>query len=151
MGFEEVQRFRQRWLVALLVGTALLVLYPLGNFMGPISVLVQVLVLGAIALVLGSRLETRVEGDAVSVKFFPFHLSPRRFDFKEIKEFSAEEYSPVKEFGGWGLRWRPFAGKVAYNVSGDQGVRLEMSDGREVMIGSKRPEELEKAIGEEIK
>jgi hypothetical protein len=150
MSFEEVQRFRQKWIVGLLLGTALLVLYALRASQGVVAFSAQLLVLGVIALVFASRLETRVEDDAVSVRFFPFHLSPRRFEFDAIESFHAEDYSPIGEFGGWGVRWRPFAGKIAYNVSGSEGVRLELENGKEVMIGSQKPEELEEAIGEEI-
>jgi hypothetical protein len=35
---------------------------------------------------------------------------------------------------------------VAYNVSGDRGVELTLRDGRRVMLGSQRPEELAQAI-----
>jgi hypothetical protein len=111
---------------------------------------VQVLVLAVVVVVLESQLKTRVEEDSVSVKFFPFHLSPRKFHFDEIEDFQAEEYSPIGEFGGWGVRWHPFAGKIAYNVSGNEGVRLVLEDEREVMVGSQKPGELEEAIKEEM-
>ena len=35
---------------------------------------------------------------------------------------------------------------VAYNVSGDKGVELTLADGRKVMIGSQKAEELALAI-----
>lgn len=148
MEFEEVQRFRQRWLMALLLGTALLIFYALTAAPALISVPVYFLVLGVLALVFASSLRTRVKEDAVSLRFLPFHLSPRRFEFDAIESFQAEEYSPIREFGGWGVRWRPFSGKIAYNVSGSGGVRLELEDGKQVVIGSQKPEELEAAIEE---
>jgi hypothetical protein len=148
MEFEEVQRFRQKWLVAVLLGTALLVFYALRGAPALISIPVYFLVLGVLALVFASSLKTRVEEDAVSVRFFPFHLSPRRFEFDVIESFHAENYSPIREFGGWGVRWRPFSGKIAYNVSGSEGVRLKLENGKQVVIGSQKPEELEAAIEE---
>ena len=36
--------------------------------------------------------------------------------------------------------------RMAYNVSGNQGVELTLRDGRQVMLGSQRPQELADAI-----
>jgi hypothetical protein len=37
---------------------------------------------------------------------------------------------------------------MAYNVRGDRGVQLVLRDGRRVLIGSQRADELAKAIAE---
>ena len=44
----------------------------------------------------------------------------------------------------WGIRG--LGRNRAYNVSGDRGVELLLADGRKVLIGSLRPDELEQAI-----
>ena len=55
------------------------------------------------------------------------------------------KYSAVKEYGGWGIKgWSQQ--KVAYNVSGNEGVELTLRDGRRVMLGSQRAPELAQAI-----
>jgi hypothetical protein len=54
-------------------------------------------------------------------------------------------YKPIKEYGGWGIKgWSP--NRLIYNVSGDQGVELTLHDGRQLMLGSQRPQELAGAI-----
>ena len=53
-------------------------------------------------------------------------------------------YSPIRDCGGWGVRH--YKSGKAYNVSGNRGVVLEFLDGRPILIGSQRPEELAKAI-----
>ncbi len=51
----------------------------------------------------------------------------------------------MKEYGGWGVKgWSK--DKMAYNVSGDRGVELTLKDGRRIMLGSQRAEELAGAI-----
>ena len=56
------------------------------------------------------------------------------------------QYSPIGEFGGWGIKYGfGGAGKV-YNVSGNQGLQLVYHDGSKLLIGSKRPEEIQKII-----
>jgi hypothetical protein len=76
--------------------------------------------------------------------FFPFHLSFKKMPFIQIKKYEARTYSPLGEYGGWGIRYG-FEGK-AYNVSGNRGVQLELVNGKRLLIGSQSPEELVKAI-----
>jgi hypothetical protein len=146
--FFEDQRFRQDWMMALLFVAFFSIVSTLIVIENWFAEIVLVVALNGMILIVFSRLETRVEDDYVSVKFFPFHRRHRKIQIDEIKDFGAEKYSPIKEFGGWGLRWMPFSGKIAYNVSGNEGVRIKKKHGKEVMIGSQKPDELEAAIEE---
>jgi hypothetical protein len=139
--FREVQRFRQPWIWVLLGGIALLVLVS-----GPVS-WVGLLVVGVVAGFLHSlRLQTEVRADGVYLKMWPLHRSFRRIPWSEVDRYESTQYQPLREFGGWGIRWAP--GKLAYNVSGTQGVRIGRRDGRTILVGSQRPEELVSAIDE---
>lgn len=62
----------------------------------------------------------------------------------EIAHFEARTYSPLREYGGWGIRG--FGSNRAYNVSGNHGVELVLKDGRKVLIGSQRADDLALAI-----
>jgi hypothetical protein len=53
-------------------------------------------------------------------------------------------YSPVLEFGGWGIRVG--GGGMAYNVSGNEGVQLVLKSGRRVLIGTRQPDVLMSAL-----
>ena len=139
--FREVQRFRQPWIWVLLGGVSLLMIA-----FGPIS-WGGLVVVGAVAMLLYSlRLETEVRADGIYLKMWPLHRSVRRIPWSEIERYESTQYSPLQEFGGWGIRWTP--GKLAYNVSGDRGIRIERTTGRVVLVGSQRPEELVRAIDE---
>ena len=61
--------------------------------------------------------------------------------------WEARTYRPILEYGGWGIRYTMGRG-WAYNVSGNQGVQLELASGKRILIGSQRAEELARAIGE---
>ncbi|QCJ47475.1 hypothetical protein [Haloprofundus sp. MHR1] len=137
--FREVQRFRQRWLWLLLGGG-----FAFSLLLGPVSIL-GFAVFAAVGLLLyNARLETEVRDDGVYVRFAPFHRSPRRIAWEEITSAEATAYSPIGEFGGWGVRWRP--GAVAYSVSGSEAVRIERTDDRDVVVGSERAAEFAAAI-----
>jgi len=68
----------------------------------------------------------------------------RVIPFEDIKSYKARTYSPLKEFGGWGIRFG-FESK-AYNVSGDKGLQLELENDRKVLFGSQDHKALEKAM-----
>ena len=64
--------------------------------------------------------------------------------FQEIRATESVVYRPLLEFGGWGMRGR--RGRRAWTARGDQAVRIELADGREVLIGSDHPQRLEERI-----
>ena len=109
-----------------------------------VLVLVAVLTLAVVAWMWWMRLETTVDAEAVHVRFRGLFVR-RRFLFADIDHFEAVTYRPVAEYGGWGIRWRG-RGKIAYSVSGKEGVRLTLADGKDVMIGSQKAAELEAAM-----
>ena len=156
--FRETQHFRQVWLWALLLSISLLIIYsmvqqlimgrPFGSNPAPDLVLV---ILG-IAFGLGFplffyflKLTTEVRDDGLYYRFSPFHLSFRRIALGELVKYEAKTYSPIKDYGGWGIRYG--RGGMAYNVIGNRGVQLELASGRRILLGSQRPEELVEAIG----
>ncbi|GAB3670346.1 DUF6141 family protein [Halopiger thermotolerans] len=139
--FREVQQFRQPWLWTVLGGVAVLMLV-----LGPLAWGGLVVVGAVAALLYGLRLETEVRTDGIYLRMWPLHRSFRRISWSEIDRYEARRYGPIREFGGWGIRWAP--GKIAYNVSGDRGVWIERSDDRSLLVGSQRPAEFVEAIDE---
>ena len=73
-----------------------------------------------------------------------FPLYRRRIARRQIVAAENVIYSPLADYGGWGIRgW----GKdVAFNACGNRGVRLTLIDGRRVLVGSQRSEELAEAL-----
>jgi hypothetical protein len=107
-----------------------------------------VILLAVIILLYYSKLVTEVRYDGVYIRYTPFHRSFRCLPFSEIESYEARTYSPIAEYGGWGIRWGWKGGNrnIAYNVSGNKGVQLVLKDGRRILIGSQKPEELVAAI-----
>jgi hypothetical protein len=69
-----------------------------------------------------------------------------RVPVADIREAAAIEFDPVREYGGYGVRSGPRG--QAYIASGKQAVQLELRDGRKLLIGSQRAEELARGIVE---
>jgi hypothetical protein len=145
--FEENQSFRQPWLWALMLATLAVLL--VASLLAPGSQAVPWVVLGvtlAVALLLYSmRLSVQVDAEAVRIRFFP--IWKKTISLVDIVRWEARTYRPILEYGGWGIRYTLNRG-WAYNVSGNQGVQLELASGKRILIGSQRAEELARAIGE---
>lgn len=92
------------------------------------------------------RLIVEVRDDYLLVRYYP--LTSRKVLYSDIKQVEARTYSPLREYGGWGIRG--WGNKRAYNVSGNKGVELELQDGQKIMIGSQKPEELALALDTKI-
>ncbi|WP_255150155.1 DUF6141 family protein [Halorarius halobius] len=112
--------------------------------LGPVS-WIGLVVIGVVAAFLYSlRLNTEVRADGIYLKMWPIHWSFRRITWAEIDHYELRTYRPLREFGGWGIRWVP--GRIAYNVRGNQGVWIQRTTGRDVLVGSQDVEELVSAI-----
>ncbi len=168
--FREVQRFRQWWLMVLAVGLPLLGTLPLiyGFYQqiilgipwparkDPMDDITLVIVTGIMIvanislpiLVYFTKLITEVRTDGVYIRFVPFHWSFLRISLDTVRAVHALTYRPLIEYGGWGIRY--VKGGKAYNISGNRGVRLDFSNGKHLLIGSRNPEELVRAV-EQVK
>jgi len=124
---------------------------PFGNNPAPdyVFVVLVVIVGGGLPLFMYSTgLDTEVRDCGTCIRFRPFHRKWVVFGFESIQKAEASTYSPLKDYGGWGIRYGR-KGK-AYNVSGNKGVLLTLRDGKNVLIGSKNHEVLCSAINERL-
>jgi hypothetical protein len=88
-------------------------------------------------------MEVIVTRAAVEVRWVP--LTRRTFPSATIVSAEAVAYRPLRQFGGWGIRFGR-GGTRAYPMSGDRAVKLTLVDGSEVYLGSLEPEALAGAI-----
>jgi hypothetical protein len=139
--YREVQRFHQWWIWILLVSIALLMLV-----LGPVSVVGLALVGCVAAFMYSLRLTTEVRNDGIYVKMWPLHQTVRRISWSDVEAYEPRRYKPLREFGGWGIRLAP--GKIAYSVSGNQGVWIQRTNGRDILVGSQHVEDFIRAIDE---
>ncbi len=165
--FKEEQRFSQPWLVIpfliLTIFLTLIIAYgmykqlnqgiPFGNH--PMSneslkifgTLVIAFIWGVFYLFTYMRLIISVCENSLIIHFRPF--LKKLIDYDQIQSCEAIQYRPIRDFGGWGVRYR--SGETAYTVSGDKGVRLYLKNGKKILIGSNQSEELAAQITNRVK
>jgi|ETNmetMinimDraft_26_1059896.scaffolds.fasta_scaffold19230_3 hypothetical protein len=80
------------------------------------------------------KLQTEVKTDALYIKLFPLHINWQVFNYKDIKLYNTITYRPIRDYGGWGIRYGR-KGK-AYNAYGNRGVLfiLKKENGKEKKI-----------------
>ncbi len=163
--FQGEQRFRQGWMWGLLLISTLpallLIIYamysqlvlgkPFGNnpmpdevliWFGPLIILA---ILACIWLFRAMKLQVAVNQQFLHVRFYPF--VNRRIPLAEIEHCEVRTYRPIREFGGWGIRYS-FKGGKAYSVGGNEGVQLVLKGNKRLLIGSQCAADLARAINE---
>ena len=154
LSFKETQRFRQFWIWLLVIcivglyGWGFVQQIILGKPWGTkpasdtILILISIIPVCILFLFLTARLETEINENGIYYKFIPFHFKRYKIDWTDVEKAIVRKYKPISEFGGWGIRiWLGY-GK-AYNVSGNKGLQIELKNGKRLLIGTQKPEEIE--------
>jgi hypothetical protein len=156
--FSESQKFKQWWLWLILLGLNVLFIFgylqqvltgkqfgdrPMSNN-GLLAITVLTVMLSLLFYFL--RLDTQIKKDGVYVRFSPFQRRFKYYNWNQIKRSYVRKYNPITEYGGWGLRAGIFGSGKAFNISGNQGLQLEFFNDKKLLIGTKKPDELAKAI-----
>ncbi|MEX2465847.1 MAG: hypothetical protein WD995_02990 [Gemmatimonadota bacterium] len=89
-------------------------------------------------------LTVRVDEAGISMHLGRVPVLSRHVRFDEIVALEVVRYRPLREFGGWGIRG--WGKKKAWTARGDQAVRLQLTDERELYIGSDVPQRLAERV-----
>lgn len=144
--FEETQRFTQWWLWGILLGPILISLITDSK-----NVSNSYLVISGVIILLIYCLQLRIKIDqkGLHYQFFPFHLKSYTIKYDQIEKVEALTYNPIFDYGGWGIRYR-MKGR-AYNVKGNQGVKVYLKNGKNILFGSQSCKEFENTLTQNLK
>jgi hypothetical protein len=90
------------------------------------------------------QLHTRIDNKGIEVRFAPVHKQWARYEWHMLQAVYVREYSPLGEYGGWGFRGTD--SNKALNVSGSHGIQLIFLDGRRLLIGTQKAEEVKRVL-----
>ena len=166
--FKEEQQFRQWWWIVLILGATIpamvMCVYALyqqtvrgvqvGNSPAPNGVLIIVFIFLCVMLwgYYKLKLEVWIDQDGIHYRFFPLILSNKLISKEEIQRYEIRKYNPIIDYGGWGVR-RGFGRKWqrAYNVSGNIGLQIYLTNGKKVLFGTQRSQAILYAMDEMMK
>jgi hypothetical protein len=157
--FSERQQFRQLWIWLILFAFAAFLLFiiisalmdhdpgldpPLGSLQLGLAVIGMAAVVSIFAF---ARLDTQVDAEGIRYRFTPFHFKTRFLPWSKISKSYVRKYNAILEYGGWGIRITGLRRKGrAFNVSGNMGLQLELDNGRKILLGTRRPDELKEVL-----
>lgn len=149
--YYEQQRFRQKWLKAVLyflLAVSLILGYIIAKqkimndwftaFL-PVALIVLLIVLFNFM-----ELHTRIEATGICYRFPPLLPGFRCIEKGKIENITVIRYHPIADYGGWGIR---FSRKGrAYTTSGIYGIQIRLLTGKKILLGTQRPEEVYEAL-----
>ena len=133
----------------MLFGVLALSIIPILNVAAtkPLAVLICILpVILIMALFFLMNLKTVINLQGIHIQFFPFIREPKVFLWKDIQKIELKKYQPMVEYGGYGIRG--LGDDKAYNIQGDIGLKLYFKDGKKLMLGTQKPNEINKIVRE---
>jgi len=154
--FSETQKFKQWWIWVILIGINGTILFgiiqqlfleqPFGDKpMGNAGLIITAVFISLLSVSFRFfKLETQIKEDGIYVRFFPLQISFRYYSWVSMSKCVIRQYKPISEYGGWGLRG--FGKNRALNVSGNVGLQLEFNDGKKLLIGTNKSDELQQII-----
>ena len=149
--FTETQRFTQWWLWLILIGSWITMMYSIATVSPPTTISFSIsFVVGLLLPVLfwQMRLITRITQEGIYVRFIPFHFKEKFFPWDTIKASYVRTYSPLKEYGGWGIKYGFNGQGLVYNVVGNVGLQLQFKEGEAVLIGTQKGEEIKQVLAD---
>lgn len=158
--FKEVQRFTVWWAWVAVAALNIVFIYaivhqvfldqPFGNKPAPdfVLILVQFMLLCFLVFLSVIKLKTRFTDNGIYYRFYPFHFKEKLIEWHELRDAYMRSYDSLYEFGGWGIRQGSKKTGRALNTrsSSNIGLQLQFSDGKLLLIGTAKPEELQLII-----
>lgn len=145
MKFKENQNMLTTWLLLIILAVIAAQVFAISpNYMDVFKTsgfLLSVIVLLFLLLI---KLKTTYDSEGIRIVFIPF-IWNKFIPWSDIASAYIRTYT-FADFGGWGYRLGKW-GK-AYSAKGDQGLQLIMKDGSQLMIGTQKPEEIQKIINQ---
>ena len=148
------------WVNAIFWGAMLVSCYPLIagwdtdlEFTRRLLIVTSIMSVAVGLKVVMGGLTVRVQEDRVFIHLGSVPLVKKLVPFDSITDLESVQYSPIREFGGWGVRG--LGKKRAWTSRGDQAVVLMLENGTHLYVGSDHPRRLEEriraAVGERLR
>lgn len=155
--FIEEQKFTQSWLFIGLAIAFLVVAIPIikdwdtisqgsfGEILNDLGGILTILI--AFVLFSSFKLKTSIDEKGIYYQYLPFHFSCRFLPWNTVSKCYVRNYDAIFEYGGWGLKFsfRKNKGK-SFTVKGNIGFQLELKNGKKILIGTQKKDEIQRAI-----
>jgi hypothetical protein len=94
----------------------------------------ELIAIGLLLIILYGGLRVAVTRQDITVRFGLFGLRVLRLNMADIASSEVTDFSPIRDFGGYGIRFN--REMKAYYMEGSRGVKLTLISGKKYLIGS---------------
>ncbi len=105
---------------------------------------------GIVFLQTRTKLIVYIDNEGIHYRFPVFVRKKRLIKKDQIAGYDVREFHLLKEYGGWRLRksaiYRMVDKGITYKIRGNMGLKLYLTDGRRLLLGTQRPEALKRAM-----
>lgn len=154
--FKEVQHFKTWWAWLAVGAFNVLFIYAivqqifLGTPFGPkpapdfVLLIIELILLLFLIFLCSIKLKTSITDTGIYYRFFPFQFKETLIEWHELKDAYIRGYDSFHEYGGWGIRTGTVKAGKAINTSASSnlGLQLQFNDGKLLLIGTRRPDEI---------
>jgi len=158
--FKEVQRFKTWWAWLAVGAMNGLFLYAiiqqiiLGKAFGAkpapdyVLLIVEFFMILLLLFLISIKLKTSITDSGIYYRFYPFQFKQTEIMWHELRDAYMREYNSFHEYGGWGIRYGTAKVGRAINTSASSGtgLQLQFNDGKLLLIGTRRPDEIQMII-----
>lgn len=120
----------------------------------PVAMLFIMMILIAVIFFIWFRLlklYTSINEDGIEVNFKWLPFCQRKIAWSEIQSITIEEYLPIRDYGGWGVRYSMTGKGWCYNVAGKTGIKINYANGKQFLIGTQQAKEAQVIINHYFK
>ena len=126
--------------VLMIIVSIWLIAYGIASFRTSIFFACILLTVAVISALFIGGIRLLVNNDYLRINLGLLNLKMVEIPIYQIQEVSLYSYAPLREFGGYGVR---FNGKMsAYYMRGNLGVLVKTTAGKQYLLGSDHPEKL---------
>jgi Family of unknown function (DUF6141) len=163
--YREVQGFKIWWAWLTVAAFNIIFMYaivqqlilgkPFGSKPAPgyILMIIELFLLLLLFFLMSIKLKTRITDTGISYRFYPFQFKETKIEWHELRDAYMREYNSFHEFGGRGIRTGTAKAGSAINTSasGNKGLQLQFNNGKLLLIGTRKPGEIQMIIDTIIK
>jgi len=145
--YEEQQTFK--WALPLFLGIALMTALPILFYYKKEDGILALVILGGVLLFTGGlffsmKQTIRIDEQGIHYKQVPLINSFKTIPWEIIQNWELKEISPLKDFGGWGIRYT--GSKTGYIMRGDFGLELNTGKKKRIVLSVMNRVEVEQLI-----
>jgi len=154
--FSEVQRFKIKWAWLSVIAFNVLFIYAMvqqvimGKVFGSkpapdyVLIIIELALLLLLLFLFSIKLKTKITDAGIYFRLYPFQFKETLIEWHELRDAYIRQYNSFHEYGGWGIRkgGKNTGDAINTSASSNKGLQLEFSNGRLLLIGTSKPDEI---------